>query len=350
MSCRIRGGVFVVAGLIVAGALWPSPAAAEDVVYLKPRGATNRPARLRGEIVDYTGRRLLLKSTTGREQSIPADRIQRVATTHSAEQTDGDRAFARRDFRQALEQYRLALAAAREPRDWMRRQILAQIVWCLRALDQPERAGAYFLILLSRDLETRSFDCIPLAWTDQQPLPAVVQKAQTWLDKAESPATVLLGASQLLASDRHALAVEHLERLAAQADPRIAWLAQAQLWRDAIPTATPEELRAWSEAIESSDPALRAGAYYVLGSARARHDPQQAALALLKVPILYPREYRLAAAALLAAGACLERAGRPAQAAGLYRELANHYDQTPQAPEARRRLQRLASNAPARDN
>jgi tetratricopeptide (TPR) repeat protein len=352
MSYRTRAAAVVLAGgLLGIGLLPAAPSeAAQDVVYLKPAAAGAAPQRLTGEITDYTGRELRLTSPTGRQRSIPADQVERIDTSHSAEQSAGDEAFAGGDFRAALEQYRRALAATREPRDWVRRQILAQVVWCLRNLGQSDQAGEYFLILLSRDPTTQDFDCIPLAWTDEPPPQAVVQKAQTWLTDSDNPAALLMGASALLATSQRAAALKTLGRLTADPDPRIAWLAQAQRWRAAAGEATPEQLQNWSDAIESSERSLRAGAYFLVGTAWARRDPEAGAILLMKLPILYQREYRLAAAALLAAGACLERADRTQQAARLYRELTRKYSQTPEAGEAGRRLQSLASIEPARDN
>ena len=73
--------------------------------------------------------------------------------------------------------------------------------------------------------------------------------------------------------------------------------------------------------------------------------PDEAALALLRIPILYPRERSLAAAALLTAGGCLERLQRPAQAATLYREVVAGAGSISEADEAQRRLQSLAGAA-----
>jgi tetratricopeptide (TPR) repeat protein len=355
MSNRTPGIAAMLLGGLIAGVIGlpavAQSAAAEDIVYLKASASGSAPRRLRGEITEYTGRELRLKSPTGRERTIASHLIERIDTTYSAEQTAGDKAFARGDFRAAYEQYRLALTADREPRDWMRRRILAPVVWCLRSLGKLDLAGTYFLILVSRDPTTPDFDCIPLAWTDEPPAPAVVEKARVWLNDPKNPAAILMGASALLSTDQRGAAVERLQALSRDADPRIAWLAQAQLWRAvAAADVTPEQLRGWSEAIESSDSTLRGGAYFLVGSAWAARDPDEGALWLMKLPILYPREHRLAAGALLTSGACLERVDRKPQAARLYRELTRKYGQTAEAAEARRRLQSLASIEPARDN
>ena len=75
----------------------------------------------------------------------------------------------------------------------------------------------------------------------------------------------------------------------------------------------------------------------------AGKEPAAAAIALLKLPILYSRDRHLAAIALLSAGGCLEKSGQRAQAAGLYRELIAGYEGLSEAGEAQRRLQALQS-------
>ena len=71
---------------------------------------------------------------------------------------------------------------------------------------------------------------------------------------------------------------------------------------------------------------LRAGPYYVVGTARAQwQQPERAALAFLRVPILYPENRRLAASALRLAATALEQLDRPDEAAALQRELQTRY-------------------------
>ncbi len=280
---------------------------------------------------------------------IGAADVDRVETTHSTEQQAGDELFARGDFRAALSRYRSALEASREPRQWMRRQILVQIVWCQRDLGEWDQAGEHFLILLASDPATDDFDCIPLVWTDAVPTAAVARKAEAWLD-ADQPAAVLMGASQLLTTERRAAVVAALKRLLSQPDRRIAWFAFAQLWRAGSTNATPQQWASFTAKIDTADESLRAGAYYTLGTALETEDPQAAALALLKVPLLYPREYDLSARSLLAAGRCLQADGRLGQAAGLYRELLDRFGESNAADEARRRLASLASDGSPGDN
>ncbi len=325
-----------------------SAASGEDVVYLKALAGA-AAARVRGEIVDYTGRELRIQNAGGRERSIPAAQIERIETTRSPEQSAGDELFEQGDFRGAIARYRTALETTREPRDWVRRQILAQIIWSQRNLGEWDQAGEYFLILLASDPATPDFACLPLVWTDEKPRPEVDRKAQSWLS-SQQPAAVLMGASHLLSTSSRTAALAKLKGLLASNDPRIAWLAYVQLWRAGSNNASPQQRQSLARRIEASDESLRAGAHFVLGRALAPQQPEDAAIELMKLPVLYDREYRLAADSLLDAGECLERLARPAQAAGLYRELTERFSQAPAADEARRRLERLASPIAAREN
>ena len=166
--------------------------------------------------------------------------------------------------------------------------------------------------------------------------------AGEWLRREQMPAAALLGASHLMSTASRPAALETLNQLAAHSDQRVALLAYAQTWRAAVVTARDEQLTRWCDTIERMPEPLRPGPYYVLGLARAhRQQWDEAALAWLRIPILYPTELLLASRALLDAGRSLEKLNRPGQAARLYRELADAYQRTPAEAEARRRLQEL---------
>ncbi len=225
--------LLLAAALLLIALLAPQ-ARAEDVVLVTGfdgRGST----KWSGEILDYSGRELRMRLATGREKVFPAARVASVSAERCAEQQAADEAFAKADYRRAIDRYRAALDAGHESRDWVRRQILAQIVWCQQTLGQWEQACESFLLLLTRDPKTPFFDCIPLAWVPAEPSPALEQKAKSWLNKGEAPAATLLGASHLLATASRPAAVEQLGRLSIDRDPRIALLAQAQICADACP-------------------------------------------------------------------------------------------------------------------
>ena len=143
----------------------------QDTVYLVPGTNAGGPEILAGKVIDFTGRGLSLRLSNGRTQSLPAEQVERVETAQCAEHAAADELFADGDFRQAADRYRAAVQGDREVRGWVRRQILAQTVWCQRASGVWDEAGETFLALAERDPETPYFDCIPLAWTAARPAP-----------------------------------------------------------------------------------------------------------------------------------------------------------------------------------
>ncbi len=315
---------------------------AEDVVYVTTTSDRGY-MKLTGRVVDYTGRELRLQASNGSEQRFLGERVLRIETEHGPAQVEADRRFARREFGPALDLYRQARDA--ETRPWVRRQIIAQIVWCYRNLARPEMAGEEFLLLVRSDPTTPHFGCIPLAWIPSQPSLLLERSAQQWLARDDMPAAVLLGASHLLPTRARPRALEKLRKLTTDADRRIAFLALAQTWRAAAVTAGRQQLAGWSETIERMPEPLRAGPYYVLGLAWAQQKGwEQAALAWLRVPILYPEERPLAARSLLEAGQSLERLGRTGRAVRLYSELIETFPETQSAVDAQARLREAAAN------
>jgi tetratricopeptide (TPR) repeat protein len=313
----------------------PAPAAAEDTVYISTGAETGGYSKWTGEVLEYTGVELRMRLSGGLERSFPAERVLRIETRYGPEHREADSRFAQGKFDEALALY--GPARRSEPREWVRRQITAQMVWCYRALGRLEEAGEEFRVLVQSDPTTPYFACIPLAW---MPSPASIileRTARQWLDQDEIPAAVLLGASHLMSTSSRAAALAKLKRLTTGTqDGRIAFLALAQTWRAAVVTADPEQIKAWNETIERMPESLCAGPYYVLGQAWAQRQAwEQAALAWLRIPILYAEHRELAARALLDAGHALEKLGQADQAARLYGELIRDYPDDPSAGEAR---------------
>jgi tetratricopeptide (TPR) repeat protein len=314
-------------------------AAAQDTVEVATGSGRTR---LTGQVVDYTGRQLILEGAGARRQEIPADRVLRVETPYGPRQLEADRRLEKKEFAEALALYRRALDE--EQRRWVRRLILARMVWCSLALGQPEAAGEIFLLLIQSDPSTPYFDCIPLAWVPAQPSPRLEQAALAWMAQSEQemPAAVLMGASHLLPTSQRSAALARLQRLSTNADRRIAQLAYAQTWRAAV-NVDDTQLDAWDRSIRQMPEPLRAGPYYALGrSAAQRQQWERAATALMRIPILFPQHRALAAAALLDAGYALERLKQPAEAARLYRELVAAYPECRAAAEAKGRLEEAA--------
>ena len=307
---------------------------AQDTVVIA--GSTGGQRTIAGRVVDYSGSGLQFELPSGREETYPVEQVIEVSPGRTQKHADADASFAQFRFDEASARYRVAMNE--EPRRWVRRQIVARMVWCNRALNKTVEAGEAFLLLVREDPKTPYFDSIPLAWMPRQPSPALEGVARRWLDDKE-PAAALLGASHLLTGSGRPRALARLRELSTSSDRRIARLAIAQTWR-AEPAPNDARLERWSKAVAEMGQSQSAGPYYVLGRARAgRGQWDRAALALLRVPILHPQQRELAAQALLDAGTCLEKLDRTREAANLYRELIGDYQETRSAAEAKQRLE-----------
>ena len=237
---RARGRTMpVVCALLLATAC--ATVCGEDVVLLKPGGGLRR---LTGTVTEYTGQELFLRRRGGQETSIPADRVAAVQTEQTQPHQEADRLLQADRPADALESYQRAMKT--ETRTWVQREILAQIVVCLAALDRVEQAAGMFQVLLRSDPTTRHFRLIPLPWRASPLSPTLAAKAKGWTEDQRS-STRLLGAGWLLTADtsQRGAAIRTLQQLAGDRDERVAALAAAQLWRTQIVTAGAADLEKW---------------------------------------------------------------------------------------------------------
>ncbi|HEV3344699.1 MAG TPA: hypothetical protein VG125_30260, partial [Pirellulales bacterium] len=317
-----------------------SAAGAEDTVTLFSGGNRQGRSRVTGEVVDYTGKQIIIRLADDREMKRPGQLVAAIETTWPVAKTQGDRLFEEHQFSAAREKYSAAIRS--ETRPWARRAILARIIACYRELNQLENAGKLFLALVREDPETPYFDEIPLAWQPTELGAALAQTAGQWLAD-ESRTAGLIGASHLLSSLERQQALDRLSRLAQEKDARIASLAEAQAWRASIPTVKAEQLDNWERRVESFPDASRAGPYWVLGRALAQHgEPARAVLAFLHVPTVYPQVRPLAADSLRAAAALMEKLGDNSAALRLRQELVAAYPESPAAAEVKSTLETTA--------
>ena len=304
----------------------------DDTVIVAESETSAQTLRHTGTIVDYTGRELKLRTAGGREWTFPAAHVRQVETQRHAAHDEGIKLLAANKPDAALAQFRVALD--REPRSWVRREILAQIVWSHRRLRQWEAAAATFLKLAADDPTTRHFDCIPLVWRGVDAADAPSPAAEKWRADANNPIAVLLGASHLLAAGSPQAPLAALRRLARDRDLRIAGLADAQSWRVALAGTSSDELARRRAVVEKLPPTLRAGPYFLLAQTLAQHGQSEAAaLAYLRVPIEHATHRELAATSLLEAGDLLMKLGRRDEAARLFDELKNDYRDLPEGKQ-----------------
>lgn len=320
-----------------------SPLTADDRVTLRTGVSGKGRTRLTGTIVDYTGQELRLLRN-GREDRIPAGKVVRIETKRSAEQLQAERAYQRRDYSTAATLFRQA--ADKETRPWVNRGILARMARCYANLGKARLACESFRIVYRSDPTTQHLDAIPLVWRSDRPDAGLQQRAAEWLkadpDDARTAAARLMGASWLLQTAQRTDADRTLQALTDSDDERIAVLARAQRWRLQVVTATAGQVESWQQFLTRIPSPLRAGPYYLIGRTLARRGAHQdAALALMRVPILFPDHRRLAAESLLAAGSEFETMGKPADARRAYREVFVDFAGETLSQEARQRWEAL---------
>jgi tetratricopeptide (TPR) repeat protein len=322
-------------GSLLVGVCLCIVARGEDTVIIQAE-ADQPPIRRSGTIVEYDGTGITLRLASGRQEQISLDRIVATETPKVKDHIAADRFFREGKYRDALVAYRNAVEA--EDRAWMRREILAQMVVCYQRSGRIAEAGQTFSVIVRSDPGTQHLAVLPLSWTPHQPPPDLQRQAKSWLED-DLPAMGLMGASWLLNSADRAAAEDRLRTLATGQDANVAMLAEAQRWRTRIVTATPQDTQAWQRRIEQFPEMLRAGPYLTLGRALARLEQhQQAALVVMRIPILYPLQYDLAAEALLLAGEQLTQAGNQQEARSVFVELVRDYPNHELAAVAKQQL------------
>ena len=309
-----------------------------DVVYLSGEDVASGTVRRQGQVLEYTSRAIRIRLESGVERSFAARRVERIESDWLPTHRAADEAFKRSDPRQAIEGYRQAIGD--EKRVWVRQLIVAQVVWCYQMLDQQEAAADTFILLIQSDPVTPYFDAIPLAWTPAEAISRT--KAAEGMARDDSAGAQLLGASHMMASAERPAALRVLRRLAAHADPRVAALAEAQIWRSELVRADAQLAEVWSRRIEAMPAEVQSGPYTILGRALEQQQRwEEAALAYLHVPVLEPRAGGLAAGSLVAAGSALEKMGRHREAVQLFEEVVAKYGDTKSLPPVKARLESI---------
>lgn len=336
-------GLSTLLGLSIFAGL--SPLHAEDRVTIRTESGSGQ-AVLSGIVMDWNGERLRLQARNG-VREFESSRVADVVSPRLPAHVMGLQALSegRADEAHAS----LTEALTEEPRQWMRREILAAIVRADLAREDRAAAGKDFLALLDSDPKSRHFNLIPLDWDTNAPSGALSSAARGWMQGHPGDAAKLLAASILLfdptANDD---AAELLDRLARSSDTKIYTLARAQLWRrqvarGAVPAG---EIERWEDRIKDIPETLRGGAYYLIGRGWAgRGNPERAAAAFLWLPLVYDADAGLAASAAVLAAEELTKFGRTADAVQLYREVLTRWPQTTAAGRAKAQLDRWSAEA-----
>ncbi|MEM7455358.1 MAG: tetratricopeptide repeat protein [Planctomycetota bacterium] len=288
-----------------------------------------RTVRYRGEITDWRGSRITI-FTNGRSRTFDNNELISVRTTWPAAYNEAETLIAAGQFNTASQKLQEALDS--ESRRWAQVAIRAKMVQTLMATENHSEALTLFGSILAEDPDTRFIHLAPLPWTGSASVAqGLASNAEKWIDTAQ-PVVQLIGASWLLSGPKRQLAEQRLEQLANSGDDKVAALATAQLWRTVLPTANEQRVERWSQQLSQMPEDVRAGAYLILGTARGQvNQVDDAVVDLMRIPILFPDQPDLCAAALYKSAELLQNAGRHDEANALIRELKGSYAETSRA-------------------
>lgn len=324
--------LFSITSLLVCA---PWTAFAQDKVILQ-RGNYSARIMLSGTVDDYNGTELSIR-TDGEEpaKTYPAADVVEIQTSQIEQHTRGLALLAEGRVEDALRE--LEVAVKKEPRTWVRREILAALVRGGQRRGDYPAAGNRYLALLKSDPTTRQFRVIPLVWGPETVDREARREARSWMNSTVD-AGRLMGASLLYddsQSGKEARSV--LKELSSSSDSRVRVLAQMQAWRQEALTGNPGkmQLAQWQHRIDAMPEDLRGGPCYLVGRAyAARHDYELAAATLLWLPLVDDHDFRLAARACLEAGTALEKIGQHAEARTLFHEVTTRFAETSFADDA----------------
>ncbi len=328
--------------------LTTSAAQAQDKVILQ-RSSYSARVTVSGVVEDYTGTEISIRTDNDEPPKVfPSADVVEIQTSQTDSHTRGLKLLAEGNAEQAIRE--LEVAVKKEPRAWVRREILSALVRAGLRRGDYAAAGTRFLALIRSDPTTRHFRVIPLVWAPGTISRDARGEALAWMH-GKVDAGRLIGAS-LLYDDRDEgkEARSVLKELSSSTDDRVRVLAQMQARREEALAGTAGRLQTaqWQQRIDEMPEDLRAGPYYLLGRVyAARHDFELAAATLLWLPLVDDHDVRLAARACLEAGVALDRIGQHAEARTLYREVTVRFADTPFADEAADLLKRQESDSDA---
>ncbi len=314
-----------------------------DRVIIQNPKSSSRIA-VRGMILDYTGNSITIKSAVNQTvREYPALSVVKVATSHVVPYLEGMKFYSSQRFSDAASSFEKAIT--QEDRKWVRREILAMLVRSALQQGDYKKASSRFIMLVESDPETFHFHLIPLQWSPS-PLTNITQlDGLAWM-QSKSATNRLIGASRLLLDEKYGhFATSEMKKLAANSDHRIHHLAKTQLWRLELQhpkKLTDYQLESWQKQIEAAPSQYRAGGWFLLGTAHIlKRNYEQAATALLWLPLVYDTDRHLAAQCCYEGAEALLKIGKKRQAITLLEEVTQRFRKTPAAKQADLTLKKL---------
>jgi tetratricopeptide (TPR) repeat protein len=297
----------------------------EDIVVVQ-RSEREPIIKRRGTILEWKGNSLTL-GTQQRERQIPNEEIVEIQTTWPANYQAALESLSAGKHLQAGTQ--LVEALKEETRPWAKRAIRAELARVLLALGQNEPAIDQFLIILLEDPQTQYFYLCPLKWIGTASIQD--QKALALLKSPDS-IEQMMGASWLIPGRETENATKVLDRLTHDLDPRVQKYAAAQLWRLRgmnLSSINDRQLEVWEQKINEMPAQFRAGPRYFLAEVQMKRKQfDLAKINWMRIPILHPDRYDLAAAALYQTSLLLDNDRSAEESSTLRSELKQKYGDT----------------------
>lgn len=313
---------------------------AQDVVTL--RTDTEQTVKRRGTIVEWLGNTITME-INGRQRTIDADDLVELETAWPDGYDQARSMLQQRQFAAAVPLLQKALTEEKRP--WARRFILAGLVECSLALDDARTAMLAFIQIVKEDPDSRFFDLAPLPWLSSLGADAMAGATKPWLRSAE-PIERLFGAAWNLSGADLQAADAVLAELEQTAGPNIASLARAQRWRTQRIAADRSQIDRWATQVRGMPHSVRPGALLMLADAQARNELEtDAAINLMRVVVLYPKQYQLAAYALYECGQLRQNAGRADEARRLWNEASREYGLSSWSRQAQAKQSELESKS-----
>lgn len=325
---RWRAGIAPLIAFLLTFSLSDIGLAQTDGDIVITRRAGSDSVKRGGKIVEWKGASLTL-NTTARNREIDNDEIVEIQTQWSEDYHSGITEL--KIGKTQIGIVKLQEALRNESRPWAKRIIRSHLVDGFMSIEKHADAVEQFLQIIREDPYTRFINITPLPWTGSTH--SLDRPARKWIESNDS-LTQLIGASWLLGGTDRDKAIVILEQLTKDFDAGIRNLAIAQLWRVRA-TANPKQIAVWQGIVEKMPRSLRAGPYFVLSEAQSRVDQVDDALVnLMRIPIQYPQQRTLAAAALYRTARLLHNRGQAGRAQSVLNELVTKYPQTIWADQA----------------
>lgn len=276
----------------------------------------------KGTIVGIVAGELLLE-VSDREKSLDMEEVLEIRTRWSPEYQQGVRELAVGRLATAIELLQQGLE--QETRPWAQQIIRAKLLVALDASGQPGGAANVFLQLISADPQTHFAYLVPLPWSGAGN--SLAQPAKRWIG-SNNLFVSLMGASWLLSGPDREQAIQVLEALANDIDPRVKALATAQLWRIRTQVNS-RQVELWQRLVDEMPREFQPGPRLVLALSQAKvGEANRATTNLMRIPILHADQKSLCAAALYQAVGLLQNGGQTNAAASLKNELLTKYPES----------------------